>query len=418
MSIIAYNRFNFIHLFFLNNLTYFNSFRIFGDFSLFLRFFNFKENFLRQYYWVKYVKTDIKPRLININYMRPGNVFFLKKFFSGLISSYINNLWIIDHRFVPTFDKFTLQSTVLNFYTTESHTTKSKKNIPFYFILKNSKYFSYYNLTKIRHRSVFLTTNHYRFLLLLKRYYRFSKGFYLFRRNYNLKNNTIFKKKSFQTMYLRKQSFRSIYIKKIYFGNHFARNVRNFRNLVNIIFELKLKYQHRLTRYLFKFKYFSYNVILNFFFFRLNNILERSSLVIFKANIQQLINKHHVYLNGMVVKNLNIQVMVGDFISLLVSWNTLIFLKYNFVSLFNFKYELNKFFFRYISRRKKQRTIQYWFNKYRNIYTDVPLFMELDYLTLSFFIIYSPNLNYLMRYSYYNFLPLSVIFNLNWKFIL
>lgn len=228
---------------------------------------------------------------------------------------------------------------------------------------------------------------------------------------------------SFDNLKINEKTNSSFFIKKIKFKPGYMTFWREARQVFKEILNLSFKYQYKLTRYIFK-----YNKILKFNLFLstemgLKNILVRSRFFFDWATADYFIKNGLIFINGFNCSNLNFQLFIGDLIQLLIS------LKY---------YILYRWFSHWINRKKlklkiktkkkltfimseedkiKTRTYPKWILSNRNITDDIAKYMEVDFLTLSIFIVYEPfkweDLNiYSTLWTRF-----SVINMYNWKYI-
>jgi hypothetical protein len=193
-------------------------------------------------------------------------------------------------------------------------------------------------------------------------------------------------------------------------------------SLQNSLF-INFKYQHKLTKYISKFnKFIKFKTFL-IIEMNLFNILIKSRIFTDKNLLKLFIFNNLIYLNGYLVNNLYRQIFVGDFIQFIIN------LKYYII----FKWILNisikkKKKFRIIIKNKNRRilnpeekkkssTLPKWITFYQNMIDDVSKYLEVDYFTLSIFIIYEPFL--WSDLNIYNIInnKFSIINIYNWKYI-
>ena len=219
------------------------------------------------------------------------------------------------------------------------------------------------------------------------------------------------------------QSLEEPRIKRIKFKPGYQRIWRNARESINYTLNLNFRYQHRLTLRLHKLQRFknktSTTAIRDL---RLTHIILNSRFVFDLTSSNTMINNALVYVNGIIVTNPNLFIYFGDFIQVAVSIKY--YITYRWLTNWNFsqKVRLSKLS-SYKNRAKndlsKQKafTLPDWIFRigfYRN---DIPKYLEVDYFTLSSFVICEP-------LSVIDLSPLSflddrnTIFNMyNWKYI-
>ncbi len=212
-------------------------------------------------------------------------------------------------------------------------------------------------------------------------------------------------------------------IKRIKFKPGYMIMWRNARQVLKQSIGVNFRYQHRLTRYLSKFKKF-----INFKFFvniemQLINIIIRSRLVPDVLTGETIINNGIVYVNGYNCCNHFFQLYSGDFVQLIVNIKYYIIHRWmlNWVNKrrLRLRSKARSKFVNYNQSEEKKRSylLPDWvlFSKYTN--SDVSKFLEVDYLTLSIFVLYEPFLwNDINPYTVLG-TRFGIINLYNWKYI-
>lgn len=235
--------------------------------------------------------------------------------------------------------------------------------------------------------------------------------------NFTFKDRFLYNK-TFNT-YTRKE----VRIKRIKFKPGYSRIWRNARKAINNSLNFNLKYQYRLTRELTRLSRTKSNAHIFIKELTLLNLLFNSHFVTDIQLSKLLINSNVVFVNGILSNNDNLSLFKGDFIQIIVSlkyyiiyrwmlnWN-----KYKRTRLL--KLAKVKFKKQGMMRDKQKSTnLPDWVLTSRIKSFDIPKYLEVDYFTLSTFVLYEP---FLLN----DFNPLSVvdsrieIFNMyNWKYI-
>jgi hypothetical protein len=189
------------------------------------------------------------------------------------------------------------------------------------------------------------------------------------------------------------------FINRIKFKPGYKKLWRNSRNSIQELLFLKFKYQYKLTRYLLKFTKQSINYFSSWTEMSLWKVILFSKLLPDHKTIKLFFSKKYIYLNGLVVNNLNTYLIKNDLIQLIVSkWYYIIyrwFSNWIFNRLKKFKklvykkglsskYKLMKTF-----KQKSLYTPNWVYNSefYNN---DIKPYIEVDYFSLSTIIIYEP----------------------------
>lgn len=212
-------------------------------------------------------------------------------------------------------------------------------------------------------------------------------------------------------------------IKRIRFKPGYMSLWREAREVLKLSLNLKIKYQYRLTRYLsrfnkfIRFKTFLVNEL------KLSNTILKSKLLPDENSIELFINNGLIFINGFNCFNQNYQIFIGDFIQLVVSIKYYLLHKWlinwNMKKKNRLKNAAKKKLYTQIDFEEKQRSYKLpkWVLFSKNITADSPNYLEIDYFTLSFFVLYEPFL--WTDVNPYNILDtrFGVINMYNWKYI-
>ena len=256
----------------------------------------------------------------------------------------------------------------------------------------------------------------FNFFSISNKLLKFSKTF---NDHYDL--NTNYSRSAFRTNFSR-QSRR---IRRIKFKPGYSRIWRKARTSLQTLMFLKFRYQHRLTRYLHRF----YRIILWSDVHRsasaisLHTLLVRSRFTCDTSWGLELLSNDFVYLNGFLVNNPRVGLFKGDLLQLLVHIKFYIVYKWQKNLTIIKKARLKKFakikFKPKTTRMGADRNYTYpnWILTLKFLESDVPSYAEVDYFTLSLFIVYNP---FLLNH-YYNydedFVVPKVIRSYNWKYV-
>ena len=133
-----------------------------------------------------------------------------------------------------------------------------------------------------------------------------------------------------------------------------------------------------------------------------------------------------IFVNGNRPLHQGLNCIVNDFIQIVVSkwyyvfsrwllnWN---FIRSSKVKRLIFRKNLSSRFISIKSKKQRSRVVPDWIFLSKNDFSDVKCFLEVDYFTLSFFVLYEPYTTY-----YYSptqlLLPKNYVYKLyNWKYI-
>jgi hypothetical protein len=328
-----------------------------------------------------------------------------------------------------------------------------------YIHLYSTNNYSHNNYKKVVQNLILLNNNASLFIKLYKfRLYIFKK--YIFTKKKVLNKKLRLNKLKFLNIY--NNSFKSDSIKnfskhssllslnyKKYnllnfskFNNFFFRFFDNYPNILRLkfkpgysiiwriarqsfkkIFHLNFKYQHKLTKYILMFNKISGFTLLKKFELNILNILIRSRFFLNFNVIQTFINNNFIWINGFQVNNIHFQLYLNDFIQINISWKYFIYFKWllNLSKLkfnkINWKYNIKLFNLKYRIKKFKMIKAPKWIESNIYLYLDIPNYLEVDFLSLSIYIIYEPYNNKDINNLYLQFFSFNIMNLYNWKYI-
>lgn len=215
----------------------------------------------------------------------------------------------------------------------------------------------------------------------------------------------------------------SYYIKKIKFKPGYMTFWREARSVFKEVLNLNFKYQKRLTNYILKFnKILKFNLYLNNEM-SLRNVLQRCRFFFDWNTSDFFLSQGLFYVNGSPCFNYYFQLYVGDFIQMIVHLKY--YILYRWLSHWitkkrqKIKIKTKKKLTISTSDEDKTRTNKYpkWILFNKNLCDDIAKFFEIDFFTLSVFVIYEPfTWRDLNLYSHFAN-RFSIINMYNWKYI-
>ena len=232
---------------------------------------------------------------------------------------------------------------------------------------------------------------------------------YKYPRRHDTTLNTFFKKE--------------VRIKRIKFKPGYSRIWRSAREALNTALNLNIRYQYRLTRHLNRIQRLTKQTQAYIFDLTLKNILLNSHFVRDHSSSLLMISHGLVFVNGTQTFNPNLNLFQNDFIQIIVSlkyyivlrwlinWNSAKRIRLRKLSKTKFKK------FKMTVNKQRSQNLPDWVLNSRLKLFDIPKYLEVDFFTLSSFVLYEPflanDLNSL------NFLEArSEILNMyNWKYI-
>jgi len=164
------------------------------------------------------------------------------------------------------------------------------------------------------------------------------------------------------------------------------------RDLLRKFFFMSNYRQNKLTKFFSKNLNKSVNKCIVGFEFSVVNLLIKSKFVLTHSDAIFLIKNNLVYVNGVVCNNIFKQLVAYDTITLVFTAKYYYFFK----TVFNSKLKLSSFLsyrlwrynrFRSNFYKQSPSSLPVWINKMSHFYFDVPLYLEIDYTTLSLFLL-------------------------------
>jgi hypothetical protein len=212
-------------------------------------------------------------------------------------------------------------------------------------------------------------------------------------------------------------------IKRIRFKPGYSRIWRRAREAINYSLSFHFRYQYRLTRHLNKLQRVQNNSQFKMYDWSLLRVVLNTHFVYDLHTSLTMIQSHLVFVNGICSVNPSLQLHLGDFIQIPVD------LKYYVLHRWLVNFNLHKRLRLTKLSQSKNNKSRYDLSKQRSTHLpdwifragyrsfDIPKYLEVDYFTLSAFIIYEP-------FSSSDFNPLahleartSILNMYNWKYI-
>lgn len=243
------------------------------------------------------------------------------------------------------------------------------------------------------------------------------------------KKNLFFKKKKIKLNFIsrrlsivlrRRKKIKIFRSRKLDTGNFFFKKfffktlLKNRKFFKSFFFLNKKTRQKKITKLIFKNKTYKNNQKNNSYEFSLLNVLLRSRLFFFIKDAIRFIKYNLVFVNGAVISDFNFTINCGDCIQLTI--NSL-FYKYVYFSkkllkkklalykFNNWKFFKQKFFKKKQQLRIKKRKLPKYIHLFFLYKLNVPKLLEVDFLTLSVFLLKKEDL--FVQSSYYLNKPFS-----------
>jgi hypothetical protein len=214
-------------------------------------------------------------------------------------------------------------------------------------------------------------------------------------------------------------------ISRVRFKPGYQRIWRESRQALKDLLGVKFFYQKQLTSYIVR---FSRKKPKNFIGeeLTLSKLLIYSRLIPDYSTFTLFFNKDLFFINGKSPIYKDVSCVVNDFIQLVISkwyyvfsrwlinWNIV---RSSKIKRLIYKKSLSSRYTIMKSRKQKSSSVPDWIFNSKYDFSDIKPFIEVDFLTLSFFVIYEPYTSYYYP-SGKNFLPKNYIYKLyNWKYI-
>lgn len=212
-------------------------------------------------------------------------------------------------------------------------------------------------------------------------------------------------------------------IKKLKFKPGYQNMWREARSAFKISMRLTYRYQLRLTKFINKFKKIIKCKTYFIFEMQLYNVLKSTRLIPDINWSFNFIQNGIVFVNGAPSYNYYLQLYKNDFIQLIVDFGYYVFFRWIIVwstlKRLKFKSKIKHKLSKKDLPDDKQRsyTLPSWVIRYRSFNEDIPKHLEVDYFTLSFFLIYDLVMFSELDSTFYTEHRFPIINMYNWKYI-
>lgn len=346
-----------------------------------------------------------------------------------LKANWISKLWLVStHKISFTLNSYAF--TYINRINDPSCNTFLGRHFPIFKYRKHMHSFMYLNELKRyilrRHRVSIRHFSRTRYNHV-NRVTTFRRFLYLHRRGNRLNLRQAVSGQYFRTNLDRSfvdRDPRRVRVKRVRFKPGYSRIWRNVRAALQESLNLSFRYQHRLTAYLPQFYKLTKFQSLYGLEMRLSSILIYTNLVPDYEFSKYFITNGLVYINGRYVDKPEMSVVLNDFIQLIVS------LKYYIANRWLSGWKIKKHLrlkklsnakYNNQSRRRMDKQVSTrlpsWIYQHKYKYYDIPNYLEVDYFTLSAFMIYDPFLVTDFNPTNSREFRVSIYKNYNWKYI-
>ncbi len=200
--------------------------------------------------------------------------------------------------------------------------------------------------------------------------------------------------------------------------NIFYKNRKILKHLI-LLKSLKQKKTTKLFSKILKLNFFEFS---KFIEFSIYNLLIKSKICYTTSESLFLIKNGFVFLNGVKITNPFLTLKKSDIVQILISDSFFEFFKINTDKKFKITSKLKHIIWknnRFLNNFYKQpyNRVPYWVSDVSSFYEDVPGFIEIDYIVLSFCLL-SNDLNFFFyNNSLLNFINIFMLRNYNWNYL-
>lgn len=208
-------------------------------------------------------------------------------------------------------------------------------------------------------------------------------------------------------------------IPRFKFKPGYSRIWRRARAGVKEYFQLKFQYQHRLTRFLPQFYKLNRVSLIKSTELKIENLLLATHLIPDLLTCQEFLNAGLIFLNGRILFNGKVYALRNDLIQVLISIKYYILFKWltNWGLVKQARLGRLLYLSRIQTKRVVRKVLPDWVLRKISYPYDVPKYVEVDYLTLSTFVLYEPFLLNDFTHIFQKF-SRSPIYNVyNWKYL-
>ena len=218
-------------------------------------------------------------------------------------------------------------------------------------------------------------------------------------------------------------TFKYIHVRRLKFKPGYSRLWRESRSDIQEILEMRIKYQNRLTLRLHQ-----------LYRQQGTNLFTRSTVTVFFSllgsqfsmdmwSTLELLKSELIYVNGKVCTNLYLHLFLHDLVQVIINIKFYFLTRFLQNRVFLISSRINKIFYRkyrvrhFNTTSRVRKTLPWTFLHLQGAYTDVLPYLEVDYFTLSSFVILDQRITKVWLPIRAYALELNIINMYNWKYI-
>ena len=224
-------------------------------------------------------------------------------------------------------------------------------------------------------------------------------------------------------IYIEDDIIKEFSILRIKFKPGYQKIWREARIVLKKILNVNYIYQYKLTKLLLNLHHSHKHALIYFFEMKLFNILIQTQFIPYKEFLITFIKNKLIFVNGINCINLNYQIYLNDLIQFIIHIKYYIY--YKFIINYYLKHKITIKFRTQkmlnietkLFATKKILNLPRWLLKEIHFENDIPSYLEIDFLTLSIFVIYEPFLFDHMNSMHIHYLKKNILNMYNWKYI-
>jgi len=223
--------------------------------------------------------------------------------------------------------------------------------------------------------------------------------------------------------HLSRPNYKQVRIPRVRFKPGYGRIWREARRSIRELANVPVRYQYRLTPKLHWLYLQDRKLLKPYSYASLDYVILSSHLVPDFWSLREILNNKTLFLNGLAISNPNLKLFINDFIQIIVNLRFYITLKWLRVWSETRQNRVSRIFYskyRPSATNRNQkfvRRLPSWFFDLKFVYRSIPQVIEVDFFTLSVFVIHDKQVWDLTEPLRGNLYDTSSLNMYNWKYI-
>lgn len=223
--------------------------------------------------------------------------------------------------------------------------------------------------------------------------------------------------------HLSRPNHKQVRIPRVRFKPGYGRIWREARRSIRELANVPVRYQYRLTPKLHWLYLQDRKLLKPYSYASLDYVILSSHLVPDFWSLREILNNKTLFLNGLIISNPNLKLFINDFIQIVVNLRFYITLKWLRVWSETRQNRVSRIFYskyRPSATNRNQkfvRRLPSWFFDLKFVYRSIPQIIEVDFFTLSVFVIHDKQVWDLTEPLRGNLYDMSSLNMYNWKYI-